>query len=413
MALTQNINGQYNVAVGDSVLTGITGSVNNVAVGHGSLNAHIGNDNTCVGTNTMNNNGLTGSNNSAFGSHALFNNQVDNNSAFGYYSLTNNTTGTLNSAFGYHSLLSNISGSNNSAFGYGSLSSNIAVDNTAMGTLALNQNTSGGYNTAIGSNSQPLTNTGNYNTSLGAQSLYFNNGDYNTSIGALSLYGNTGGTDNTSIGYRSDYFITTGSNNVTVGTNAGCQNANYYNYSNNTCIGYGAVTSGGDYNTYLGYDANTVGAIVTNYSTGIGYNATPTLSNQIMMGTTGQYVHCPGNSQTISGVTACSLKADGNIAANQFYTLSDYRIKENVKTLDETYITDELNPVTYININTKGQDIGFLAHELQEHFPCLVNGEKDGDYLQNINYNGLIPILVKEIQELKKRVIQLETKFKN
>jgi hypothetical protein len=49
-------------------------------------------------------------------------------------------------------------------------------------------------------------------------------------------------------------------------------------------------------------------------------------------------------------------------------------------------------------------DMGFIAHELQKHYPFLVNGEKDGEKMQSINYNGFIALLVKEIQNLKKQL---------
>jgi len=39
-----------------------------------------------------------------------------------------------------------------------------------------------------------------------------------------------------------------------------------------------------------------------------------------------------------------------------------------------------------------------------------VSGEKDGEQMQSLNYIGLIGVLVKEIQELKKRVQILENK---
>jgi len=39
-----------------------------------------------------------------------------------------------------------------------------------------------------------------------------------------------------------------------------------------------------------------------------------------------------------------------------------------------------------------------------------VSGEKDGEEMQSLNYIGLIGVLVKEIQELKKRVHILENK---
>ena len=41
---------------------------------------------------------------------------------------------------------------------------------------------------------------------------------------------------------------------------------------------------------------------------------------------------------------------------------SDYRIKTNVETLDETHIVDNLRPVKYKQTQTGKNDIGFLAH---------------------------------------------------
>ena len=83
-------------------------------------------------------------------------------------------------------------------------------------------------------------------------------------------------------------------------------------------------------------------------------------------------------------------------------TTSDYRIKQNVQPITDNI--DALNPVAYYNTLTKRQDFGFIAHEVQEHFPMLVSGEKDGPVNQSINYIGIISILVAEIQELKKKV---------
>ena len=87
---------------------------------------------------------------------------------------------------------------------------------------------------------------------------------------------------------------------------------------------------------------------------------------------------------------------------------SDYRIKENVQTLDERVVVDQLKPVTYFNTLFDKQDIGVIAHELQEVYPFLVNGEKDGENYQTVNYNGLIGILINEIKQLKPRLDKLE-----
>jgi hypothetical protein len=55
--------------------------------------------------------------------------------------------------------------------------------------------------------------------------------------------------------------------------------------------------------------------------------------------------------------------------------------------------------------------MGFIAHELQEKYPFLVSGEKDGPENQSVNYIGLIALLVKEIQELKERMETVESSF--
>ena len=103
-----------------------------------------------------------------------------------------------------------------------------------------------------------------------------------------------------------------------------------------------------------------------------------------------------------------SISAVTTISASTFSTTSDYRIKENVTELNETYSVDNLRPVEYENKITNKQSLGFIAHEVQEQYSFLVTGEKDGKENQSINYQEIIPILVKEIQDLKKRVTLLE-----
>jgi hypothetical protein len=99
-----------------------------------------------------------------------------------------------------------------------------------------------------------------------------------------------------------------------------------------------------------------------------------------------------------------TLDVSGNVNATSYNATSDYRIKENVAPLDLTFNVDVLKPVSY---NLKGNDshlhIGFIAHEVQEFYPFLVNGVKDGASIQSINYNGFIGILTKEIQLLKRK----------
>jgi len=89
-------------------------------------------------------------------------------------------------------------------------------------------------------------------------------------------------------------------------------------------------------------------------------------------------------------------------------TTSDYRIKTGVIELDETYTVDQLIPIQYDNTLTNTHDFGLIAHELQSVYPYLVTGEKDGPEYQRVHYNGLIGVLVKEIHDLKRRVVALD-----
>ena len=103
------------------------------------------------------------------------------------------------------------------------------------------------------------------------------------------------------------------------------------------------------------------------------------------------------------------LNVNGDVNATSYNASSDYRIKENVVPISDTsYNIDNIRPVTYTNTKMEKQDFGVIAHELQEQIPFLVNGEKDGEHHQSVNYNGLIGLLLNEVQQLKKRVQELE-----
>jgi hypothetical protein len=103
-----------------------------------------------------------------------------------------------------------------------------------------------------------------------------------------------------------------------------------------------------------------------------------------------------------------NLNVNGTINGTTIPTQSDYRIKDIIEPLNSSYSVDNLNPIRYINKHSQKMEIGFLAHEVQEYFPCLVTSEKDGPDIQTLNYIGLIGILTKEIQILKTEVAALK-----
>jgi hypothetical protein len=119
------------------------------------------------------------------------------------------------------------------------------------------------------------------------------------------------------------------------------------------------------------------------------------------------------NSGTTNKIICDSiLQVTGALTAASYANTSDYRAKEDIKPLNlEEYSVDNLNPVHFKFKDSGKESIGLIAHELQEHYPFLVEGEKDGEQKQSVNYNGLIGVLIKEIQKLKSRITILENKI--
>ena len=106
--------------------------------------------------------------------------------------------------------------------------------------------------------------------------------------------------------------------------------------------------------------------------------------------------------------TFTSLAINGNLTAGSYSTSSDYRIKTEVAQLDETFTVDNLRPVKYVQTLINKTQYGLIAHELQDYYPDLVVGEKDGDGWQRVNYTGLIAILINEIKRMKLDLAELE-----
>jgi hypothetical protein len=307
------------------------------------------------------------------------------NTKCGYYSLYKNTSGKSNTSVGYYSLSNNLNGSSNTTVGYYSsyYASTYSPDSNSSNTMV-------GYFSGTG-NAAGVT--GFYNTVVGSYSLYTNtNGYYNTVVGDYSLYYSNNGYYNTAIGFTSFRITTTSNFNVAVGA--------YSGYSNTV----------GTYSTYLGYSCGMNGN--SSYSTALGYNSTITADHQIVLGTNAETVVMPGLKSNGSNPTSLIVTGTftGTGGSSPAFP-SDYRIKDIIEELSsntDKFSVSKLRPLLYYNKNLRKPDIGFLAHEVQEFFPYLVNGVKDDNEVeQSLNYIGLIGIIVNDIIESKKQLNEL------
>lgn len=112
------------------------------------------------------------------------------------------------------------------------------------------------------------------------------------------------------------------------------------------------------------------------------------------------------------------VTTQGIAYVNRLVTLSDASIKENIQPINNSSeLIDALNPVYYDYIESYASheeeeeetlpQIGFIAQEIQEILPQLVNQE-DSAGLLRVNYQGIIPLLVKHAQEQNERIELLE-----
>ena len=124
---------------------------------------------------------------------------------------------------------------------------------------------------------------------------------------------------------------------------------------------------------------------------------------------------------SFAGYFAGSAKVTGTLYATLNSTSSDSRLKEDIRDLNSSATNNLtlLHPVEYKLKSDSVQCVymedanelkvnhfGLVAQEVQQVFPNLVYEGSDG-YL-SINYTELIPVLIKEVQELSVEVEELK-----
>lgn len=102
----------------------------------------------------------------------------------------------------------------------------------------------------------------------------------------------------------------------------------------------------------------------------------------------------------VKEIIKSELANSHDIVANSVSVTSDIKLKENIKSIDTTKLS-QLNPVAYNYINDKENTLhyGLLAQEVEKIYPELVYHNSDN--IKSINYINIIALLIKEIQILK------------
>jgi hypothetical protein len=109
----------------------------------------------------------------------------------------------------------------------------------------------------------------------------------------------------------------------------------------------------------------------------------------------------------------CQIRGDGSLVntTGSYGTISDVRLKENI--VDATPKLDDVLKLQVRNFNLKSdqnhKQIGFIAQELEQVFPSMIDENTDG--FKTVKTSTLIPILVKAMQEQQALIEQLTTRL--
>jgi hypothetical protein len=110
------------------------------------------------------------------------------------------------------------------------------------------------------------------------------------------------------------------------------------------------------------------------------------------------------------GTTVGSVSVTGS--ATTYNTSSDQRLKENI--VDAPSASDDIDAIQVRSFDWKAdgshQKYGMVAQELQSVAPEAVSAPEDPEEMMGVDYSKLVPMMLKEIQSLRARVSELESK---
>ena len=104
------------------------------------------------------------------------------------------------------------------------------------------------------------------------------------------------------------------------------------------------------------------------------------------------------------------ITVNGATAVTSYLSASDYRLKEDLQDFKGLDLVSNIKVYDYKWKSADERTYGVVAHELQEVLPQAVDGNKDDEQMQGVDYSKIVPLLVKSIQELKAEIELLKNK---
>ena len=107
-------------------------------------------------------------------------------------------------------------------------------------------------------------------------------------------------------------------------------------------------------------------------------------------------------------VHTANITSSGTITASDFNSLSDAKYKTDVHPINNALsIVSKLEGKHFIWKNTGKPSLGFIAQEVEEVLPQLINTQDNGS--KTINYSVLVAVLVEAIKQQQKQIDELKS----
>ena len=95
----------------------------------------------------------------------------------------------------------------------------------------------------------------------------------------------------------------------------------------------------------------------------------------------------------------------GKIKAVAYTTYSSSRFKSEVQTIQNPmHLIKQIRGVTYERTDNNAAEYGFIAEEVGQVIPSVVEWEADGDDAQGLDYTRVVPILLEGIKDQQRQL---------
>jgi len=114
------------------------------------------------------------------------------------------------------------------------------------------------------------------------------------------------------------------------------------------------------------------------------------------------------------GNAAITVSSDIRVKNNiQCYTCSAVDVLDNARVVEFEYDKEKISDKSDFGPSSRGKYVGLIAQEMIEYARWAINdgeGDPEGEHIWKAEYEHMVPLLIKAVQELNERIEELESK---